>query len=156
MADRPGTVPWLDPLEMRAWRSLLHATAQLNAVLDVELVAAHDLPLADYAVLVTLSEADDRRLRMHELAERLQLSPSGLTRRVDRLTRAGLVDRERCDTDGRGTFAVLTTRGLRRLEDAAPTHVDGVRRHFVDRLDRRSLATLGDLLDRVAEPDGKK
>ena len=156
MVDQPGSHVWLDPLEQRAWRSLVHATARLDGVLDAELLAAHDLPLADYAVLVLLSEADGRRLRMHELAERLNLSPSGLSRRIDRLARAGLVDRERCDTDGRGMYAALRAEGLRRLEAAAPTHVAGVRRHFVDRLDRGALETLAAVLERVAEPDRKK
>lgn len=156
MVARTETVAWLDPVEQRAWRSLVRTTAYLDAALDAELVAQHNLPLADYAVLAILSEADDRRLRMHDLAERLQLSPSGLTRRVDRLVRAGLVDRVRCDTDGRGTFAALTDRGLRRLEEAAPTHVDGVRRHVVDRLDRAALTLLGELLDRVTAPPTKK
>jgi len=156
MVDYSGTTAWLDPLEQRAWRSLVQATSRLDAVLDAELLAAHHLPLADYAVLVVLSEAEGRRLRMHELADRLHLSPSGLTRRIDRLTRAGLVDRQRCATDGRGMFAALREQGLRRLEEAAPTHVAGVRRHFVDRLDRTALETLASALERVAEPDRKK
>ena len=88
---------------------------------------------------------------MSELAELLALSPSGLTRRLDRLTRDGLVEREQCPFDKRGSYAVLTGDGLARLEAAAPLHVEGVRRHFVDLLDRRQLDVLGPALEAVAE-----
>lgn len=142
--------PWLDAKEMRAWRILVGATHSLMTTLDAELVAAHDLTLGDYEVFVCLSEAPDGRLRMAELAELLGLSPSGLTRRLDRLTRQGLVARERCPSDRRGTFAVLTPDGRARLEEAAPTHVFGVRRHFLSRLTPTQQAALADALAPVA------
>jgi DNA-binding MarR family transcriptional regulator len=135
-------VRWLDDVEMQAWRGFLRAHSRVLDRLDHELQAAQQLSVADYGVLVTLSEAEDHRLRMTELAERLDLSPSGLTRRIDRLVDAGLVQRVRCPEDRRGSYAVLARRGLTRLEEAAPDHVDQVRRHFVDRLDRDELATL--------------
>jgi DNA-binding MarR family transcriptional regulator len=118
--------------------------------LDAELQASQGMPVSDYGVLVQLSEADGGRMRMSELADRLLLSPSGLTRRLDGLVHAGLVDRARCPTDRRGAFAVLTEAGRARLETAAPDHVEQVRRHFVDRLSRQQLESLVDALDQVA------
>jgi len=110
------------------------------------------MSVADYGVLVQLSESEGGMLRMSELADRLLLSPSGLTRRLDGLVDAGLVERARCTTDRRGSFARLTPAGRERLENAAPDHVDEVRRHFVDRLTRRQLALLAEALERIA-PD---
>ena len=145
------TVFWLDDLEMQAWRSLLSAHSRLMARLDAELQASQGMSVSDYGVLVQLSEADEGRMRMSELAERLLLSPSGLTRRLDGLVRAGLVDRARCPTDRRGAFAVLTAAGRIRLQEAAPDHVDQVRRHFVDRLTRAQLEALVDALRKVTD-----
>ncbi|HTZ08777.1 MAG TPA: MarR family transcriptional regulator [Acidimicrobiales bacterium] len=144
----PAT-PWLDELEMHAWRSLLRAHSRLMGRLDAELQAAQGMSVTDYGVLVSLSEAEGGRLRMSELAGQLLLSPSGLTRRLDGLVSAGLVERHRCPTDRRGAYAVLTPSGRSRLQSAAPDHVEQVRRHFVDRLSRRQLAALADALDKV-------
>ncbi len=146
------TVCWLDDLEMQAWRSLLSAHSRLMSRLDAELQASQGMSVSDYGVLVQLSEAEGGHMRMSELADRLLLSPSGLTRRLDGLVRAGLVDRARCPTDRRGAFAVLTDAGRARLEEAAPDHVEQVRRHFVDRLEPRQLEALVDALDKVAAP----
>ena len=143
---------WLDELEMRAWRSLLIAHRRLLQRLDTELQDSHDLTIADYGVLVELSESPDGRLRMSELAERMLLSPSGLTRRLDSLVDSGYVARVRCPTDKRGSFAVLTPEGRARLEEAAPEHVAQVRRHFIERLSREQLCMLADMLDAVACP----
>jgi DNA-binding MarR family transcriptional regulator len=145
------TVYWLDDLEMQAWRSLLSAHSRLMARLDAELQSSQGMSVSDYGVLVHLSEAEEGRMRMSELAERLLLSPSGLTRRLDGLVKAGLVNRARCPTDRRGAFAVLTDAGRARLEQAAPDHVDQVRRHFVDRLSRPQLEALVDALSKVAD-----
>lgn len=145
----PSRVLWLDDHEMRAWRALVTSTSRLTATLDGELLAAHRLSLADYEVFVCLSEAPERRLRMTELATLLHLSPSGLTRRLDRLARTGLVAREQCPSDRRGTFAVLTDDGFERLHEAAPTHVRGVREHFVDRLTRQQLDAVADAMEAV-------
>jgi DNA-binding MarR family transcriptional regulator len=145
-----ATGQWLDDLEQQAWRSLLRAHAQLMSRLDAELEATQGIALTDYGVLVNLAEADGGRMRMSDLAERLLLSPSGLTRRLDRLVAAGLVERVRCPTDRRGAFAVLTPAGRKRLQRAAPDHVEQVRRHFIGRLSRKQLAALADALDKVA------
>lgn len=116
------------------WRQLLCVESHLEDRLDVELREGHELSLAEYGVLVNLSEAGPQGLRMSELAERLLLSRSGLTRRIDSMVRAGLVERRSCPNDGRGSFASLTPAGASRLEEAAPTHVAGVRRYLIDAL----------------------
>jgi DNA-binding MarR family transcriptional regulator len=142
-------VPWLSDPEMRAWRTLLNAATGLLATLDRELQGAHGLSLAEYEVLVIVSGADEGGVRMHDLAGMLRLSPSGVTRRVDGMVRRGLVERRQCPEDRRGSYAVLTDEGWDRLREAAPTHVRGVRAHFVDRLSGRQLANLTNVLSAI-------
>ena len=142
------TSPGLSAEQLAAWRAFLRAHATVVRRLESELVAEHDLPLASYDVLVQLSEAPERRLRMTELAERVLLSRSGLTRLVDRLEREGLVERQSCATDARGTLAVLTPQGLARLRAAWPTHLRGVAAH-VDRLSTEEVRTLAALLGKL-------
>jgi DNA-binding MarR family transcriptional regulator len=139
--SEPG-VRWLTEPEMTAWRALVQATTGLLGMLDNELQAEHGLSFGDYEVLVHLSEAPGRAIRMSELATRLRLSPSGITRRIDGLVKSGLVERHPCPNDRRGSNAVLTALGLETLRTAAPTHVRGVRAHFVDRLTDAQLAEL--------------
>jgi DNA-binding MarR family transcriptional regulator len=141
----------LDDLEMAAWRALLRAHATLTRDLDLELEVSHGLSLGDYEVLAQLSEAPDRRLRMTELATRVSLTRSGLTRAVDRLARDGWVERHSCPSDARGTFAVLTSTGADILRSAYPTHLTGVRRHLIDGLGRRDLEVLAEALGRIAD-----
>src|SRR4051794_19257333 len=116
--------------QMHAWRSFLTAHARVLRSLEAELVAEQGLSLVSYDVLVQLAEAPGRRLRMAELADRVLLSRSGVTRLVDRLERAGLVARQRVMADGRGVIAELTECGLERLRTASGTHLAGVVRHF--------------------------
>ncbi len=142
-------VRWLDETELQAWRALISTTTGLMATLDNELQAAHGLSVGDYEVLVILSEAPDHAMRMSDLASRLRLSPSGATRRIDGLVRSGFVERQQCPSDRRGSYGVLTEAGQRKLEAAAPTHVEGVRRHFIDRLSDRQLANLAAALAHV-------
>jgi DNA-binding MarR family transcriptional regulator len=143
-------VRWLDELEARSWRALLGAHWRLMSNLDTELQSTQQMSVADYGVLVQLAETDDGMLRMSELAERLLLSPSGLTRRLDGLVKAGLVERSRCSTDRRGSYARLTPLGRKRLDLAAPDHVDQIRRHFIDLLSRRQLSALVEALEKIA------
>lgn len=150
MADHSPAIEWLDPVEMRAWRALVSTHHLLMGRLDAELLAAAGVGLAEYRVLVVLSEQDGQRARMTDLADWLQLSPSGLTRRLDTLVTRGWVAREKCPSDRRGTFAVLTELGAHELERAAPTHLEGVRAHFIDRLSREQLEALADALGAVA------
>ena len=132
MTEEPTA--WLSEREQQVWRRLLAVDGMLQDRLDRDLRNAHGLTLGDYGVLVHLSEAEDGSLRMSELAERLLLSRSGLTRRVDRLVRDGLVARRACPDDGRGSMADLTPAGFDALDAAAPTHVAGVRRYLIDAL----------------------
>ncbi|MCW2777731.1 MAG: transcriptional regulator, MarR family [Frankiales bacterium] len=136
--------------ELAAWRSFLRAHATVTRRLEAELVAEHELPLASYDVLVQLSEAPQRALRMTDLAERVLLSRSGLTRLVDRLERDGLVTRQACPDDARGTLAVLTDAGLERLRAAWPTHLRGVAEHVTGKLSADELVVLEELLGRLA------
>ena len=125
---------WLNDSEQGVWRRLLAVQCRMRERLDRELQESHGLSLGDYDVMVHLSEAGGRSLRMSELAERLLLSRSGLTRRVDGLVRAGWVERKACPDDGRGSMAVLSEAGSELLREAAPTHVRGVRRYLIDPL----------------------
>jgi DNA-binding MarR family transcriptional regulator len=137
----PGTVAPDDP-RLRAWVAFLRAHAAVTRRLEAELHAARRLSLADYDALVQLAVADDRRLRMSELADRVVLSRSGVSRLVDRLECDGLVARRACPTDARGSWAELTPRGLEELRLAAPVHLRGVDVHFLARMadeDREAL-----------------
>ncbi len=161
MAERgPKTaVPWLSEPEMQCWRALISVTTGVLGALDSELQAEHGLSLGEYEVLVHLSEEPEHSLRMTDLAGRLHLSPSGITRRIDGLERAGLVERRQCPSDRRGSNAVLTDEGMRRLAAAAPTHVRGVRAHFIDQLGEQEIAALATALasvhvDRAAAAGG--
>src|SRR6202165_2030210 len=120
----------LKPAELRAWRAFLDAQASLLRRLGADLIKEEDITLPEYDVLVQLNFAPDGRLRMTELSERVRLSPSGLTRLVDRLVRSGLVKRGRCASDPRGTHAILTAAGKKRVGAAAPVHLRGIREHF--------------------------
>lgn len=145
LSDTPG---------IAAWRNFLTAHARITRRLDDELQAAHGMSLAEYDALLQIAHAPGRRVRMNVLAERVILSRSGVTRLVDRLEAAGLVARAACASDARGQEAVLTQLGLDRLRRASPTHLEGVRRYFLDRLDAADLGALEAGLGRVADPLG--
>src|SRR4051812_48649074 len=148
----PGSGDMSEP-QMLAWRRFLRAHALVTRRLEGDLLAEQQLPLASYDVLVQLVEAPDRRLRMSELAERVLLSRSGLTRLVDRLEREGLVRREVCDSDARGLFTVLTAAGLDRLRTASPVHLRGIADYAVGRLSEDEAAALAELLGRFVDED---
>jgi DNA-binding MarR family transcriptional regulator len=141
----------LTPTQLDAWRRFLRAHTVVIRRLEADLLAEHNLPLASYDVLVQLVEAPDRRLRMTDLAQRVLLSRSGLTRLVDRLEREGLVRREACESDARGLFAVLTDEGYARLRRATPTHLRGVSDYAVGRLGPDELDQLRAILGRLLE-----
>lgn len=143
------------PEALQVWRDFLRAHARLVQRLEADLVAEHALSLASYDVLVQLVEAPEHRLRMTELADRVLLSRSGLTRLVDRLARDGLVRREACESDARGLFAVLTDAGYAQLRDATPTHLRGVEDYAMGRLDDAETAGLARAVRRfLDEPPG--
>ena len=141
---------------MAAFHALIRAHATVVRMLEAELEAEEGLTLPAYEVLAHLSEAPDRRRRMTELAAFAVLTPSGLTRLVDKLVRDGLVERQRCGTDARVVYAALTDAGFDRLVAAYPTHLRGVREHLVDRLTPEQLDeiahALGPLTDDHTEP----
>ena len=139
----------LDQRELNAWRGMLRVHSAMVRRLDEELERAHGLPLTSYEVLLRLADAPDGALRMGRLADELFLSRSGLTRLIDRLVKAGLVERTNCESDRRGSFAKLTDEGRRRFDEARPTHLDGVREHFLSKLDDDDLADLAAVWSKV-------
>jgi DNA-binding MarR family transcriptional regulator len=144
----------LSPTEQRAWRGLLKVHTLMVRRLDAQLEAEHDLPLSSYEVLRFLADADECRMRMHDIASSVLLSRSGLTRLVDRLERDGLVERVTCPHDARGAFAVLTDAGRDRLAAARSTHLAAVREAFLAHFDESELQSLGDLWERILPPGG--
>lgn len=136
----------LDAVEMRAWRAFLAASTSVAAVLNHELEADADISMHEYEILVRLSEASDHQLRMSTLAEHVSHSRSRLTHTVGRLEKAGYVERASCAADKRGVNCRLTEAGLDFLRTAAPIHLDGVRRHVVDRFTHEQLAVLTELM----------
>ena len=142
----------LSDLELRAWQALLHAHHQVIHQLDAELRAEHAISLNAYDVLLRLARAPDDCLRMTELAARVLMSPSGLTRVVDRLVDEGLVRRERFQPDARVMLARLTPEGRTLLRRAARTHLRGIREHFAGRLSQAQLADVAAALEAVSGP----
>ncbi|SCG74513.1 DNA-binding transcriptional regulator, MarR family [Micromonospora siamensis] len=140
---------WLDEDEQRAWRAYLRMQAQLTARLGRQLQADAGLSLADYEVLVQLTDAADGRLRPFELQRCLQWEQSRLSHHLARMQRRGLVERQECAQDARGAFVAVTEAGRAAIEAAAPGHVATVRRLFLDHLDRDQLRALEQLADRV-------
>ena len=139
---------WLNPREMKAWRSYIIASRRLLEALDSDL-DGHDLSMADYEVLAQLSDAPERRMRMTELAEIAMLSKSRLSHRMKVMEKAGWVRREVCTEDKRGSFAVMTDKGWRAIVKAAPDHVDSVRNRFVNNLTAKDQEELAKIFDRV-------
>jgi DNA-binding MarR family transcriptional regulator len=139
------------PQELAAWRGMLRVHAEVTNELDAQMRAEHGLPVSSYEVLMFLADAPERRLRMAEIADRVLLSRSGLTRLVDRLVELGYVTRCAVEGDGRGAYAELTETGLQKLEAARRTHREGVRRHFLQRLTPTDEIVLGDIWTRLLE-----
>lgn len=146
---KPADATALSDSQLAAWQAFLKAHAVITRVLERELMASHQLPLADYDVLVQLQAADRGALRMAQLADRVLLSRSGLTRLVERLERSGLVRRDACPSDARGSFAVITEQGRARLKAAAPDHLGSVLTHFAQPLDQSQIETLRIALQQV-------
>ena len=159
-------VRWLSDEEQATWRAFLAASQLLFEILDRELHDDAGIPHGYYEILVRLSEAPERRLRMSELARRSLSSRSRISHAIGRLEEMGWVERHACATDRRGSYAELTDTGFRALEAAAPGHVEGVRTHLFDQLDVkdvRALHRISDHLNRhlenleppVDNPDGE-
>jgi DNA-binding MarR family transcriptional regulator len=147
---------WLTEEEQRAWRGLLQMTSQLNARMNRQLLQEYGVSLADYEVLVVLSEAPDGRCRVFEIADTLAWEQSRVSHQLARMQRRGLIARQDCASDARGAFAVITAAGRAVIERAAPAHVETVRRLVFDGLTPDQLATLTELttgvLDRLHGP----
>jgi DNA-binding MarR family transcriptional regulator len=153
----PGIVPhmeepqWLDEQEARAWRGYMRMHPQVQGRLARDLTARSGLSEADYEVLVNLTEAPDGRLRHFALGEALQWDRSRLSHQLTRMAGRGLVTKEACPTDARGSFVVLTDAGRAAIESAAPAHVAAVRRYFIDALDAEQLDALADIAQTVLD-----
>ncbi|WP_040161387.1 MarR family winged helix-turn-helix transcriptional regulator [Nigerium massiliense] len=142
-------VRWLDHRQQKIWRSFLTGSAAIDRHLD-EALRPYGLDLGEYEILVALSESEDRRMRMSELAQAARQSRSRLTHTVARMEKKGYIERQNCADDRRGVLAQLTDSGFALLEEAAPVHVDSVRRSFIDAVDPDDLEALGRAMAAVA------
>ena len=139
------TTRWLDADEQIAWRSFVDGFRALIDVLDRQLQADSNLPHSYFEILIPLSEAEDRTLRMSELAEAARSSRSRLSHAVARLEERGWIRRLNCPTDRRGQLAQLTDEGFAAVEAAAPGHVEAVRKYLIDRLSPEQLKVMGEI-----------
>ena len=146
---------WLTEDEQRAWRGLLRMTSQLNARANRLLLQEYGISLADYEVLVALSEAPEGQLRVFEVADALAWEQSRVSHQLARMQRRGLITREGCATDARGAFAVLTTAGRAAIERAAPAHVEQVRHLVFDELSHEQVSALTEITTRVLDRLGE-
>ncbi|MDN3023920.1 MarR family transcriptional regulator [Streptomyces sp. S.PB5] len=145
------TTRWLTPKEQRAWRAYIAASHLLEDAIDRQLQQDAGMPHLYYSILATLSEAPDRRLRMTDLAEGLKITRPRLTYAVTRLEKDGLVRRESCQWDKRGSIAALTDEGMAEVERAAPGHVETVRSALFDRLTEEQVGQLEEISRAIAE-----
>jgi DNA-binding MarR family transcriptional regulator len=150
MSGTNGEPRWLTDDEQRAWRATVNLSQLLMRQLDRDL-SAHGLNGHDYEILVELSEAPDSRMRMTELADATSQSRSRLSHQISRMEARGLVRRDNCEGDKRGTFAVLTDAGIEAIKRVAPDHVDNVRKHFIDRLTPRQLEEVSDAFGPIVD-----
>ena len=148
--DTDNGTRWLTADEQRAWRTHLDVNRLLMYQLERDL-QPFGLTMNDYEILVNLSESDEHRMRMSDLAASTLQSKSRLSHQITRMEKAGLVRRESCESDKRGLFAVLTDEGWETMRSVAPHHVASVRRHFIDRMSPEDLAHLYETLLPVAE-----
>ncbi len=147
--ETTSDTPWLSADQQVSWRDYQVGTTALTDQLDRELRSAHGLSIHEYEILVRLSEAPDRAIRMAELAGSLSHSRSRITHTISRLERGGLVHRGQCSEDGRGVSAVLTDAGHDALAAAAHTHVRGVHRLMIQNASDDELAVIGRVFARI-------
>lgn len=141
---------WLNDAEMTAWLAYIETHGDLTAALERDLVA-HGLTLGDYQVLVYLAAAEDGAMRMCDLADMLQLSPSGLTRRLDGLVQSDYVERQPSTVDGRVMMGHLTNAGREVLDATAPHHVDSVRRRIFDHLTADQVNAMAEIFTAISD-----
>lgn len=137
------TTEWLSDDQQRVWRNWLQLNRDLQSTLAREMAAASDLSMADYGVLVSLTDVPDGRLRISELADQLTWERSRVSHQLKRMQTRGLVERFECTEDGRGSFVGITAIGRTAIDKAAPPHVEAVRRLFIDKLSSAELESLG-------------
>jgi len=142
----------LSPQVLKAWLPLLRSHAELTRAMNATLSSNHGLTLNDYDVLVQLADAPGRVLRRVDLADRVVLSASGITRLLEGLERAGYVCKRSCDSDARVTYAMLTDAGYEKLREASRTHHADIERLFTEHYSAEELETLGNLLNRLICP----
>lgn len=142
---------WLSEDQQQDWRAYIVGSTLLMDTLDRELRQAHGIALAEYEILVRLSEAPGRMLRMAQIAASVRHSRSRVTHTVARMEKAGWIERREASGDGRGVDAVMTEAGWRLLEAAAHTHVTGVREHFVDLASEADFQALGRVMKATAD-----
>jgi DNA-binding MarR family transcriptional regulator len=147
----PTEPRWLDESQQRSWRALMMGITLLLDRLDADLRRSFDVSLAEYEIMVRLSERPGRRLRMAQLADSMAHSRSRVTHTVKRMEDAGLVSRSTSDEDGRGVVCAMTDLGYQKLERMAPTHVNGVREYIVDLASAEDFEALGRVMDAVAD-----
>ena len=140
-------------LGVQAFVALVRAHAATTRRLSTQLTADHALTINDYEVLLLLARSDDRRMRRVDLAKQVLLTPSGITRLLDGLERAGYVERGGCESDRRVVYAVLTDAGLQKLREASASHVAQIEAFFFARFDAADLASVAGLLERLGEPE---
>ena len=139
---------WLTPAEESAWRKYIVASRRMLEALDDDL-APHGLSHSDYEILVHLSDAKDRSLRMSDLADKTILSRSRLSHRIKYMEGKGWVERQKCDSDKRGTWAVMTTKGWKTIVKAAPDHVASIRKRFIDKINKADQANIEGIFEKV-------
>jgi DNA-binding MarR family transcriptional regulator len=144
---------WLTAEQQQVWRAYLLGSALLQERIEADL-RPFGLDRAEYEILVVLSETDDQRLRMAELADAVHQSRSRLTHTISRMEKAKLVKRTNCPTDRRGVWAELTAEGFKLIKEAAPTHVETVRRNFVEVMSEEDYAAVGRAFIAVIAADG--
>jgi DNA-binding MarR family transcriptional regulator len=144
----------LDELQFHAWRAFLYAYSRVVPTLDRELVRAQDVSFNQFEVLTWLRRAGERGLRMSDLASRVVLSPSGVSRAVEKLERKGLVERCAFEGDKRGQLATITSEGRILLRKARNVHLEGLREHFLNHLSRTELEHLATALEAVLDGEG--
>jgi DNA-binding MarR family transcriptional regulator len=142
---------WLDPEQKAAWESFIRMQETLIGRLSRRVHVDSGLSAADYTVLVSLTERGNGRMRFLDLAKLVEWEKSRMSHQVTRMAKRGLVTREECPDDGRGAFIVATPAGYKAIEEAAPQHVEHVRRLFIDALTPNQLTTLGRLSQRVLD-----
>jgi DNA-binding MarR family transcriptional regulator len=151
---RPKAQAELNGAALDAWRGFLLSHKAIVRELDADLVAKHGLTTRDYEVLLFLSQAPDRQLKMSELAERTMLTRSGVTRLIDGLQQSGLVERVACPSDARVSWASLTDPGYQKLREAGETHVESIRQVFLQHFSNEELGQLAELLGRLPSAAG--